>query len=43
MTARPHPPGDIEVMRNNESHWGGLILSVLNMIDWKFVSIGTAE
>jgi hypothetical protein len=24
MTARPHPPGDIEVMRNNESHWSGL-------------------
>jgi hypothetical protein len=26
MTARPHPPGDIEVMRNNESHWSGLTL-----------------
>ena len=25
MTARPHPPGHVEVMRNNESHWSGLI------------------
>ena len=24
MTVRPHPPGDTEVMRNNESHWSGL-------------------
>ena len=26
MTARPHPPGDTEVMRNNESYWSGLIV-----------------
>jgi hypothetical protein len=25
MTARPHPPGESEVMRNNESHWSGLM------------------
>ena len=24
MTTRPHPPGDTEAMRNNESHWSGL-------------------
>ena len=24
ITARPHPPGDSEMMRNNESHWSGL-------------------
>ena len=24
ITTRPHPPGDTEVMRNNESHWSGL-------------------
>jgi hypothetical protein len=26
-TACPHPPGDTEVMRNNESHWSDLSLS----------------
>ncbi len=24
MTGPPHLPGDIEVTRNNESHWSGL-------------------
>jgi hypothetical protein len=28
MTARPHPPGDTEVMRNNEYHWSGLTMVV---------------
>jgi hypothetical protein len=23
LTTRPHPPGDTEVMRTNESHWSG--------------------
>ena len=27
MSALPHPPGDTEVMRNNESHWSGLIIA----------------
>ena len=32
MTARPHPPEDVEVMRNNESHWSGLTLLIKDVL-----------
>ena len=29
MTARPHPPGDTEVIRNNKSHWSGVTVAIM--------------